>query len=339
MSSYEMTSLRKEDLSLYLHIKDVVLRNFREKEEYSPLQLMPELCDYASYVYEIVTDLEPSPTERGRGLVYFDPPSGGVPCEPYPSVSGLNGDGHPAFGTPEQSDSVVLYEMVDPLLCDDRATLSGVEVSWQDYMIDYIDGRIISPVKLTNPAITYTWNYVSVVDEWAAIEAADPPVVVIDLHGTDKAGYQLGGGKRTVRKVDIHVFASHPAERNDIVEALYEGLYNKSCPLYDFPTGSVLDYDGTFYGRREMEDKAIELGIDLNGDDYNNKLTYLFDRSHITSVSRLHFDSVTARHVNLPLVMSRGRDEIMLSDLNAYRSKVSFDMFSYDDRNTGRIYE
>jgi hypothetical protein len=34
--------------------------------------------------------------------------------------------------------------------------------------------------------------------------------------------------------------------------------------------------------------------------------------------------------------MTRGRDEVMLSDLNAYRSKVSFDMFSYDDRNTGR---
>lgn len=327
MLDYEMSSLRKEDLSLYLHIKDVVLRKFRETEEHVPLKLMPELCEMGSYVYEIVTDLEPSPTERGRGLVYFDPPSGGLPCEPYPSVSGLNGDGVPAYGTPEQSNNILVYENMTSL------------VDWQEYMVDYIDGRIISQRKLLGDVnITFTWNYVSVVDEWAAIEAADPPVIVIDMHGTDKAGYQLGGGKKTTRKIDIHVFASNPAERNDIVEALYDGLYNKSCPLYDFPTGSVLDYDGTFYGRRTAEDIAVELGIDINSYEYKNKLTYLFGRDRVSNVSRLNFDAVTARHVNLPLVMSRGRDEVMLSDLNAYRSKVSFDMFSYDDRNTGIEY-
>lgn len=324
MSIHEMSNLRKEDLSLYLHIKDVVLRKFRETEEYISLALMPELCGMDSYVYEIVTDLEPSPTERGRGLVYFDPPSGGLPCEPYPSVSGLNGDGVPAYGTPEQSNTVVVYENAQPILCDGITVMSGTEVMWQEYMIDYIDGRVISQYPLANPTISFQWNYISVVDEWAAIEAADPPVIVIDMYGTDKSGYQLGGGKKAVRKVDIHVFAANPAERNDIVEALYNGLYNKSCPLYDFPTGSVLDYDGTFYGRKDLEDR---LGFT------DNKLTYLFDRSHVLSVSKLHFDSVVARHVNLPLVMSRGRDEIMLSDLNAYRSKVSFDMFSYDNRN------
>ena len=108
-----MSLLRKEDLSLYLHIKDVVLRSFREVQEYAPLQLMPELCGQESYVYQIVTDLEPSPTERGRGLVYFDPPTGGLPCEPYPTVSGLNGDGDPAFGTPEQSNRIIVYEAVE----------------------------------------------------------------------------------------------------------------------------------------------------------------------------------------------------------------------------------
>jgi hypothetical protein len=330
--TYEMSNLRKEDLSLYLHIKDMVLRKFTEKEEYVPLRLMPELCGQDSNVYEIVTDLEPSPTERGRGLVYFDPPSGTLPCEPYPSVSGLNGDGESAYGTPEQSSSITLYEMVQPILCEGITVMSGTEVDWRDYMIDYIDGRIIVPYKLTNAAVTFTWNYVSVVDEWAAIEAADPPVVVIDVSGTDKAGYQLGGGKKATRKVDIHVFASNPAERNDIVETLYDGLYNKSCPLYNFPTGSILDYDGTFYGRRNLADRFYPAEIP------NNKLTYLFDRDHVRMVSRLHFDSVVARHVNLPLVMSRGRDEIMLSDLNAYRSKVSFDMFSYDDRNLVNEY-
>ena len=83
----------------------------------------------------------------------------------------------------------------------------------------------------------------------------------------------------------------------------------------DFPDGSVLDYDGTFFNRKSNMDKD----------------TNLFDRSVVLGVSNLYFDNVTSRHVNLPLVMSRGVDQVMLSDLNAYRSKVSFDMYSYND--------
>jgi len=310
--TYEMKSLRKEDLSLYYYIKDIVLKDFVECEELAGLSLMPELCGSDSFVYEYVSDLEPSPTERGRGWRYLDPPNGGLPCEPYPTVSGLNGDGDPTFGIPEQSLQVVVFE----------TTYSGLAVvAPSEYMIDYIDGRIISQRKLNSPRVTYHWNFISVVDEWAAIEAADPPVIVIDMSGTDKSGYQLGGGKKALRKVEIHVFATDPANRNDIVETLYDGLYLKSCPLYDFPTGTVLDYDGTFYGRRNQNPLTF------------NKLTYLFGRERILNVSPLFFDAVTARHVNLPLVMSRGRDEILLSDLNAYRSRISFDMYSYDDRN------
>jgi hypothetical protein len=315
--SYEMRTLRKEDLSLYLYIKDVVLREFIEEDELIALEEMPELCSLTSYVYEAHTAAEPTPNERGRGWVYFDEPEFSDNCAPFTSVSGVNGVGDDCYGTPEQSERVFVYET------SSSGTLDLVDPS--EYMIDYIDGRIITERRLNTPYVTYYWNYVSVVDEWAAIEASDPPVIVIDIQGTDKMGYQLGGGKRSVRKVDIHIFASHPAERNDISEVLYDGLFNRSCSLYDFPTGSVLDYDGTFYGRRVQGTTP-------------NKLTYLFDRRTVNNVSRLQFDKVVARHVNLPLVMTRGRDEIMLSDLNAYRSKVSFEMFSYDDRSTGRLY-
>jgi hypothetical protein len=308
-----MKNLRKEDLSLYLYIKDVVLREFIETEEYVPLNLMPELCGSSSYVYECLTALSPSPTEHGRGWLYFDPPSGGLFCEPYPTFSGLNGNGNFAFGTPEQSNSIILYE----------TTSSGlVEMDWKEYMIDYADCRIISQRKLNDPKVSFTWNYVSVVDEWTIIEASNPPVVVIDIGGTDKAGYQLGGGKKSMRKVDIHIFASNSAERNDLSETLYDGLYNRSCPLYDFPSGSILDYDGTFYGRRNVLDR-----------DPNpiNKLTYLFDRSKVSYISKLQFDEVSARNINLPSVMTRSQDNIILSDLNAYRARISFKMFSYDD--------
>lgn len=326
--TYEMKSLRKEDLSLYYYIKDTVLSIFVERETSVQLDLMPELCDYNSYVYEYISDLEPSPTERGRGWRYFNTPSGGLPCQPYTSVSGTNGDGDPAFGTPEQSYVSYLDGKEEGIRVRETTSSGLTVVPDLVYMVDYIDGRIITERPLQKPAfVDFDWNYISVVDEWAAVEAADPPVVVIDMHGTDKVGYQLGGGKKAVRKVDLHVFASDPAERNDIVETLYDGLYNRSCPLYDLPTGGVLDYDGTFYGRKD----AVVSGT-------LNKLTYLFDRDRPIHVSSLYFSEVTARHVNLPLIMTRGRDEVMLSDLNAYRSKVSFDMFSYDDRNTGRIY-
>jgi hypothetical protein len=308
-----MKNLRKEDLSLYLYIKDVVLTEFRETEEYAQLSFMSELSSQSSYVYECLTALAPSPAEHGRGWVYFDPPDGGVFCEPYPNFYGLNGDGNPAFGTPEQSNSVILYE----------TTSSGLSmVDWREYMIDYVDCRIISQRELSTPKVSFVWNYISVVDEWAVIEASNSPVVVIDVGGTDKFGYQLGGGKKSMRKVDIHIFASNPAERNDISETLYDGLFNRSCPLYDFPAGSIIDYDGTFYGRRGLLDRDP---------DPSNKLTYLFDRSKVSKISKLQFDEVSARNINLPLVMTRSQDNVILSDLNAYRSRISFKMFSYDD--------
>jgi len=316
----EMSILRKEDLSLYSYIKESVLRNFVEFDSDIPLTLMPDLCSYDSYVYQAVTSMIPSPTARGRGWLYFDTVSSGTtPCDLYTDLVGLNGDGDLASGLPEQSNMIIVYE--------NTTTVSGVVttiVSGTEYMIDYVDGRIITERILTNPTISYYWYYVSIVDEWAAIQAADPPVVVIDMYGTDKTGYQLGGGKKSVRKVDVHIFASNPAERNDLVEAIYNGVYLKSCKLLDFKTGTALDYDGTFYGRRDLP---------TGTQDASNKLTYLYDRAMVENVSRLYFENVTSRHVNLPLIMTRGKDETMLSDLNAYRAKVSFDLYCYDDRN------
>lgn len=302
----EMKKLRKEDLSLYYYIKDVVLSDFIELEEEVPLSYMAEIsvdipgCE--SLVYETLTSMDPKPTDRGRGWVYFDEFGSG--CPPLNNVK-------------EQSDRVIVY----------GCTVSGgVSIAWpvisdSEYMIDYLDGRVITSGTCNPKYIDYYWNYVSVVDEWAAVEAADPPVVVIDIHGTDKTGYQIGPGKKVMRKVDLHVFASDTAERNDIVEALYDGLYLKSCPLYDFPRGTVLDYDGTWNGRKDNMDKT-------DPDTY-------FDRTTMSGINgiigNLEFHNVTSRHVSLPLLMTRSRDEVMLSDLNAYRSKISFDLVSYTE--------
>jgi hypothetical protein len=308
--SYEMKNLRKEDLSIYYFIKEVVLCEFVEIEERVPLEFSEELSSwntdtgtYDSYVYIAVTDMVPSPIERGRGWVYLDAVSGtNNRCEPFSTVSGYRADGVQIDGTPEQSNRVTVYDTL------------GSGISDQEYLIDYLDGRVITSGTVQPDTVDYYWHYISIVDEWAAIEAADPPVVVIDIHGTDKTGYQLGGGKKVTRKVDIHVFASNTAERNDIVETIYDGLYLKSYILFDFPLGTILDYDGTWYGRKENM----------------NKLTTLFDRSAVSGyVGYMQFNNVVSRHVNLPLIMSRARDEVMLSDLNAYRSKITFDLVTY----------
>jgi len=305
----EMRMSRKEDLSLMLYIKNVALASFIEREWNIDLLYVPEISVTAgvtpSLVYEASTNMLPLPTERGRGWVYFDGTefTNSPNCGTYLTASGTRPDGvHIDDGIPEQEGRVVVYSG------------TGEIISPNEYMIDYIDGRIVTSGTVTPAAADYDWHYVSIVDEWAAIEASDPPVVVIDLMETEKGGYQLGGGKRIKRKVDLHVFATNTAERNDLAETLYDALYLKSCPLYDFPTGSVLDYDGTWYGRR----------------DDPNKLTSLFDRRVVDSViGNLEFDKVVARNINLPLLISRGRSEVMLSDLNAYRAKVSFELISY----------
>lgn len=297
--SSEMSKVRKEDLSLYYYIKDVVFKDWAEQETSIPLSYMEEVSypPENSYVYDAITTMLPKPTDRGRGWLYFD--SDDLTCLRNTTTYS---------GTPEQSNAITVYETTA------SSTLQAVPDS--EYIIDYMDGRVITSGTITPTHIDYNWNYISIVDEWAAIEAADPPVIVIDINGTDKTGYQLGGGKKEARKVDIHIFASSTAERNDIAEKLYNAFYDKSIPIYDLPQGSVLDYDGTFYGRR----------------DNMNKQQTLFDRTTISGVSNLYFDSVVGRHVNLPLIMSRGRNEVLLSDLNAYRSRLSFIAYSYNDR-------
>jgi hypothetical protein len=215
-----------------------------------------------------------------------------------------------ASGIKEQSNRIKVYD----------SNLNVINEN--EYLIDYIDGRVVTSGTVNPAYIDYYWYYISLVDEWAAISAADPPVVVIDLMGTDKTGYQLGPGRRVVRKVDIHIFASDPAERNDIVDTIYDGLYLKCAPLYDFPNGTMLEYDGTWYGRKSNMNKLTTL-FD------NSTLDYLGTNINATIGGIVQFENVTSRHINLPLIMTRSQDEVLLSDLNAYRSKISFDLVYY----------
>jgi hypothetical protein len=214
----------------------------------------------------------PSPTSLGRGWRYLDDP----------------------HDTTEQQNSVIVYDQ------------NGSIINNSNYMIDYVDGRVIMPNNTITPStVTYNWNYIAVVDEWSAVESSEVPVVVVDISGFTKEGFQLGAGKRVPRRTSVHVFAIDTAERDDIMETIYDGLYLKCCANQSFPKGTMIDWDGTF----------------------NQDYEYVT----ISGSSELKFEDVEARSIFVPLMTIPNREMTMLSDLNRYRGRVRCEMFHWDE--------
>jgi len=276
-----MKRLRAEDLSLHHYLKTYALQDFIETESNIPLEYNYDVSVTGSHVYDAVTNMNPNPTSRGRGWVYLN--------SPFPVCSGTD------FVVQEQSSMITVYES------------DGTVISGSNYMVDYVDGRIIFANKDIIPAaVDYNWYYVALVNEWDVVENSGVPVVAVDIASTAKEGFQLGGGRFVSRRVDLYVFASHQAERDDITETLYDSLYLKSCANQSFPKGTVINWDGTFNTDYEYE---------------------LFGNS-----SSLKFDGVRNR-VTWPdsRLMIPSRDNTMLSDLNRYRSTISFDLFHYEE--------
>jgi len=288
-----MNRLRQEDSSLYLYLKDIVLSDFIEKQEWVPLTYNEALTIGTTRVYEIDDYFDPSPKTRGRGFVYFDD----LTNECLVNTTTYS-------GTAEQSNRIKVY------------TASGTEISDLSYVIDYVDCRVITDqVGVVPSYIDYHWYYISVLDEWGAVKTTPPPAVVIDLNSSVKTGFQLGHGIKSIRKCILHVFGSDPAERNDIVELLHNGLYLRSCPLYTFDKGVVLDSDGLFNGRKGNMDKS----------------EVLFDRTTVSGVSRMQFENIESRNIRMPDTMNRGITDVMLSSINAYRATVTFDIITYSE--------
>ena len=316
-----MKILRKEDLSLHRYIKDFALRDFVEKEEQASLELLRDMCYDGLYVYQTIEsssyipdpEMSPSPSDNGRGWVFFDCPvmdsygfCDNTTNDQFVLISGTDALGNICYGTPEQSNRVTLYD-------DNFVTLSGI-----DYVIDYISGRItFYSLDVVPSYIDYYWNYVSVLDEWPNSYAPDAPVVVVAIDDTKKQGYQLGAGKHSIRKANLHIFASSAGERNDLVETLYDSLYLKCVPVFDFPTGDVLDADGTFYGRKEN----------------NNKLTSIFNRTSLDDLGVLHggmtFHNIEARNIKTGLLFEGRQGALQANKLNAYRATISFEIHTY----------
>ena len=265
-----MQRLRQEDLSLHHFIRFNILNEYIENDVDVPLTYLPDISTTGSYVYQAESTRTPLPNDLGRGIVYID-----------------------AYGDiTEQQNAVTVYDGLG-------AVISG------SYMVDYVDGRVITSGTVTPAVVTYKYFYVSLVNEWEDIEAAGVPVVVVNLESFEKVGFQLGGGKRVPRSGHLHIFASTRAERDDLAELLYDGINEKCCPNQRWPKGSLLSWDGTF----------------------NNDYVYEI----IQYSSNLHFENVRSRNINPPLLGIPSRDMTMLSDLNRYRARIDFDVFHWEE--------
>jgi len=267
-----MKKLRKEDLSLMHYLRFNVLDEYIETDVDVDLDLIDDLSSSVSQVYEAQSSVIPVPTGLGRGWVYLDS---------YANTS-------------EQQNSVMVYDSVDTL------------ISGSEYLVDYIDGRVITSGSITPASVTYKYFYVSLVNEWEDVEAAGPPVVVVNLESFTKVGFQLGGGRRVPRRGHLHIFASTRAERDDLLEMLYDGINQKCCSNQNWTNGTMIDWNGTF----------------------NNDYVYETIQHH----SSLQFENVIARNVNPPLLSGIPRTDLtMLSDLNKYRARIDFDMFHLEE--------
>lgn len=209
-----MQLTRKEDISLYLYIRDMLLGPY-----YSEIAEGEDLLQTSTGVWDISydSDLEPFVREgyggEGRGLLYFD--RDGTEC---------------CFGT-EQTNIVRVY--------NDTTVASG-------YDVNYLAGQILTSQDLTGYNVDYEWSYVSVLDAWPFDDVPPLPVVSIEMQDSQGMPLQLGYGDIRSAYWNVQIFANNKGERDDIMDILYEGIYQKRCSIYTFSTGLPLLRDGTY---------------------------------------------------------------------------------------------
>ncbi len=272
-----ITLARMEDMSLQHWIKDVVI----------PLKWVEKVINASltfnsdKSVYEAEVKWLPSFLDEGRGWVFFDPAGTGS-CV----VSDIP--------TTEQSTRVAVKNE------------SGTTITASLYSINYADGSIILPGGATTTAegtpttIDFYQYYVSVIDGWPGTEPPEPPIVAIEMKSYAKHPFQIGGGRKSVRNIAIDIFSTSSAERDDLTEFLYDALYNRHIPVFDFREGEPLDYDGTF----STTWSGTLLQLNTNDD------------------SLFYFRNVKVENIT-------GRQD--WSDLNRWRSRITFEMESYRD--------
>ena len=182
---------------------------------------------------------------------------------------------------------------------------SGSVISPANYTINYADGAVIAVGGTTTPegvptAIDFTQYYVGVIDGWPGEEPPDPPIVAIDMVGFEKLPRQLGGGRIADRRMAIHIFATSSSERDDLTEFIHDAMFNRHIPIIDFREGEPLTYEGVF----------------------NNNYTGKVLSTNVNDDALFYFRDLKVEIIN-------GRSD--WSDLNKWRSKISFTMRNYRD--------
>ena len=272
-----VTLMKLEDMSIQHWIKEAILPlKWVEKVTSCPL-----VYSTARVRYEADIIWLPNFLDEGRGWVYFEN-VGSQSCV-------LN-----SVPTAQQTTRVTVYN-----------ASAGV-ISPSHYTINYADGAIlVNGGGLTTPdgtptTVDFVQHYVSVMDGWPGTEPPDPPIVAIQTEDFDKQPFQLGGGRKAVRRYTIHVFATSSAERDDLTEFLYDALYNRHVPVIDYRSGEPLHYDGTF----DTTYSGTILTLNNNDD------------------ALLYFRDVKGKNIN-------ARPD--WSDLNRWRSMITFTTESYRD--------
>jgi hypothetical protein len=237
---------RKEDISMYLYIKDVVIGP-RYSEISTGMSLTPA---GKPNIWNMEFDLElnKDPFRRleqdingiGRGLLYFD----------YTGETSI-------FGV-EQSNIVKVY--------NGATTASG-------YSVNYLNGQVVSNQDLSGFSVDYEWNYVSVLDAWPWDEVPPLPIITIERDDGRSKGLQLGGGDIREGNWTIEIFTNNNGERDDMLDVIWENIYMRRCPLYNLEKGLPLDFGGLY--NEQFNTDYEPLYSSMYFDDAEKRLTGL----------------------------------------------------------------
>jgi hypothetical protein len=263
-----MELTRQEDVSVYLYLRErIIAPQWAEfSEDYSLVQASAGVWDIE---YEESLGMHPftraANSGYGRGLLYFD-------------IS----DGLCIFG-PEQTEMVQIF--------DGSTQVSGS-------IINYKKGQVYDSRDLSSCRVDYYWHYVATIDAWPDEDVPSLPIVSIQIQRADKAPLQLGGGDIREADWNIEIFGSSKGERDDILEILFDGLYQKRCSIYTFQNGLPLGRDGTFNTNFSL--------------DYHANYTSLF------------FENVEKQITGLPRWGFYENERI-----NKYRAQITFETKAY----------
>ena len=256
-----MEFIRQVNLSLHYNLKYNILSNYIESSS-SNLELNSE-----SGLYEPIYIQEPNAGGRGRGIFPFDTTESGI------------------FASCVEGTYIKVYHSIG-------------EIPNTDYNINYtVPG--ITLVSGTDIPVSaeYKWNYVSVIDDWPSSNVPKLPIVLLLWKEFDIKGFQLGGGRKHICDVNIHVFGSSKPELDDLTYLIHSGLYNKCLTLFGFSGGDVFTWAGEF----------------------NSSFNCVCDED----ICKLDLIDVNTKYLDLPVNYK--------NDLNAYRSKIALKLFAYKE--------